>query len=249
MSGPSIMALIPARAGSLRVPSKNIRRLEGHPLIAYSIAATQATGLFTRIVVSTDSPEISEIASHYGAEVPFLRPAELASATSPDIEWIKHAFTELQPAEDAFAIIRPTSPFRTAETIRRGYERFAALSGIDSLRAVQLCKEHPGKMWIVEGDTMHPLLEQSHLEVAWHAGQYQALPAVYVQNSSLEIAWCRVVRESGTREGERIAPFISEDVEGFSIDTPSEWALAEMMTRSGEATLPPVPTAPWGTDG
>ncbi|MDX1707152.1 MAG: acylneuraminate cytidylyltransferase family protein, partial [Desulfobacterales bacterium] len=75
---PSIVGLIPARAGSKRVPDKNIRRLGGHPVIAYTIAAALESGIFTDVIVSTDSEEYAKVARHYGAEVPFLRPPELA---------------------------------------------------------------------------------------------------------------------------------------------------------------------------
>ena len=85
------VALIPARAGSVRVPGKNVAPLAGHPLIAYSIAAARASGLFGAVVVSTDSEEIADVARRYGADVPRLRPAAMAGATSPDIEWVRHA--------------------------------------------------------------------------------------------------------------------------------------------------------------
>jgi N-acylneuraminate cytidylyltransferase len=244
---PKFLALIPARAGSARVPGKNVRFLAGHPLFAYTVAAARASGVFDRIVCSTDSEVIRKIALHYGAEAPFLRPAELATAVSPDIEWIKHALAQLDGAYDCFSILRPTSPFRSAETIRRAWRQFCEARGIDSLRAVELCRQHPGKMWIVEGDRMRPLLDQSHLEVAWHAGQYQALPRVYVQNSSLEIAWTRVVRQYNSREGKVLAPFLTKDAEGFSIDYESDWFLAEHMIEKGEATLPAIDREPFKT--
>ena len=207
---PTALALIPARSGSSRVPGKNIRALRGHPLIAYPIASARASAIYDRIIVSTDSELIREIAIYYGAEAPFLRPSELATSTSPDIEWITHALSQLDQTYDAFSILRPTSPFRQPETIQRGWRQFLSLPQIDSLRAVELCRQHPGKMWVVEGATMRPLLEQSHLEVAWHAGQYQALPKVYVQNSALEIAWTRVVWEHNSREGKVVAPFFTD---------------------------------------
>ncbi len=237
---PSALALIPARAGSQRVAGKNIRPLGAHPLIAYAISAARASGVFSRVVVSTDSEAIAEIARHYGAETPFLRPAALATATSPDIEWITHALAQLGGAFECFSILRPTSPFRQPETIRRAWQRFVNLPGVDSLRAVELCRQHPGKMWIIEGDRMEPLLDQSHLEVAWHAGQYQALPNVYVQNSALEIAWTRVVQEHRSREGKVVAPFFTEGAEGFSIDYEQEWIVAEYMIATGAARLPAV---------
>ena len=113
---PAAVALIPARAGSERVPGKNVRPLAGHPLLAYSIAAAHESAIFDAVVVSTDSEQIAEIALRYGAAAPELRPPEIATATSPDIEWVLHAMRDR--GEDAFAILRPTSPFRTAGTIR-----------------------------------------------------------------------------------------------------------------------------------
>jgi len=92
---------------------------------------------------------------------------------------------------------------------------------------------------------MRPLLEQSHLDVAWHAGQYQALPPVYAQNSALEIAWTRVVTEHGTREGRVVAPFRTEGLEGFNVDDEEDWARAEHLVASGEATLPAVSRPPY----
>ena len=237
---PTVIALIPARSGSQRVPGKNVRFLAGHPLIAYAIAAARASAIFERVIVSTDSEAIGEAARHYGAEVPFLRLAALATATSPDIEWLTDLLGRLDCRYDCFSIVRPTSPFRGADTIRRAWERFLSLPGIDSLRAVELCRQHPGKMWVVEGDRMRPLLDQSHLAVPWHAGQYQALPMVYVQNSALEIAWTRVVWEHRSREGAVIAPLFTQGAEGFSIDYEHDWHLAQRMIETGEAALPAV---------
>jgi N-acylneuraminate cytidylyltransferase len=246
---PSAVALIPARAGSQRVPGKNVRELAGHPLIAYSIAAALETGLFTSALVSTDSAEIAETARRYGAEVPELRPAELATATSPDVEWVELVMRHRD--EDAFSILRPTSPFRTAATIRRAWDRFVELgNGCDSIRAVELVRQHPGKMWVLEGDLMRPLLEQPTGGTPYHSMQYQSLPKVYVQNSSLEIAWTRVLAPPRpTIAGERVAPFATEGAEGFSIDYPDDFERAERLVASGEAELPapvragPIPSA------
>jgi len=116
-SSPNAVAFIPARHGSKRVPGKNTRPLAGHPLLAYTVAPALESGVFSSVIVSTDSEETAVIARHYGAEVPFLRPAAFSGDTSPDIEWLEHALTELQRqgrAWDAFSLLRPTSPFRTA---------------------------------------------------------------------------------------------------------------------------------------
>jgi CMP-N,N'-diacetyllegionaminic acid synthase len=244
---PSAVALIPARAGSQRVPRKNIRPLAGHPLLAYAIAGARESGLFHAIVVSTDSDEIAAVARHYGAEVPWLRPAAMAASTSPDIEWVRFTLERLADQGrdfDLFSILRPTSPFRRGTAIRQAWDQLLAVEGADSIRAVELCKQHPGKMWIVEGTLMRPLLPQGD-GVPLHSTQYAALPQVYVQNSSLEFAWTRVaLRQSGDIAGERVVAFLSDAATGFSIDYPEDWEAAERMMASGEATLPEVEQEP-----
>jgi CMP-N,N'-diacetyllegionaminic acid synthase len=237
---PRAVALIPARSGSERVKDKNIRPLAGHPLLAYAIASARQAGVFERVICSTDSGRIAEVAQRYGADVPFLRPAEFATSTSPDIDWLMYTLEELGDHYDLFAIVRATNPFRGPDALRRGLQRLLETPEADSIRAVELVKQHPGKMWVVDGKVMRPLLEQSHLDVAWHAGQYPALPEIYVQNSALEIAWTRVVSQTGTREGRVVAPFFTRDHEGLNIDDEEDWARARTLLDSGEATLPDV---------
>src|SRR5688500_4665557 len=142
---PSVVALIPARVGSKRVPGKNVRVLNGHPLIAYTIAPAIKSGVFDRVIVSTDSEAIAAIATHYGAEVPFLRPVEFAGDTSPDIEWVEYTLKTLCAAGqtyDAFSLLRPTSPFRRPDTLQRAWTAFCADLRVDSLRAVEKCTQH-----------------------------------------------------------------------------------------------------------
>ena len=248
---PSAVALIGARAGSVRVPGKNVRQLAGHPLLAYAIETARQSGVFGRIVVSTDSEAIAKVARWYGADVPFLRPAEYATATSPDIDWIAWTLPRLDERFDLFAIVRATNPFRGPDVVRRGLDQLLATPEADSIRAVELVKQHPGKMWVLDevGRLMRPLLDQSHLDVAWHAGQYQALPPVYVQNSALEIAWTRVVAATGTREGRMLAPFLTEGYEGLNIDDEDDFGRAELLVASGRATLPVVQRSPYPSDG
>jgi N-acylneuraminate cytidylyltransferase len=241
------VALIPARAGSKRVPHKNVRLLAGHPLIAYTIAAARGSGVFADVVVSTDSDAYAEIARHYGAEAPFLRPAAFAGDRSPDIEWVEHALSFLAAdgrRYDCFSILRPTSPFRQAATIVRAWSAFQAEEGVDSLRAVERCQQHPGKMWIVRGRRMTPLLPLGPPDQPWHSSQYPALPEVYVQNASLEIAWTRVVFEGRTITGDVLMPFFTEGYEGLDVNRPYDWDLAERLVASGEARLPKVEQPP-----
>ena len=244
---PTLIAFVPARAGSERVPQKNVRPLAGHPLLAYAIATARQSGVADRVVCSTDSDEIAAIARWYGADVPFLRPPELATSTSPDIEWLRYTLERLPEPYDLFALVRATNPFRGPDVLRRGLEQLLATPEADSVRAVEPVKQHPGKMWLLDdgGRTMHPLLAQDHLAPAWHAGQYQALPKVYVQNSALEIAWTRVVFETGTREGRVLAPYLTQGYEGYNVDDLDDWARAEELVARGEATLTPIDREPY----
>jgi len=242
-SSPSIVALIPARSGSKRVADKNIRPLASHPLIAYSIAAALQSEVFESVIVSTDSERYAEIARYYGAEVPFLRPAEFSGDTSPDIEWVEYTLTRLAEegrSYDCFSILRPTSPFRLPETIRRAWTEFTAETGVDSLRAVEKCSQHPGKMWVIRGRRMLPLLPIGPADQPWHSSQYPSLPEVYVQNASLEIAWSRVVLAERTIAGTVVMPFLTRGAEGFDVNNPYDWELGEHMVRVGAARLPSI---------
>ena len=141
--------------------------------------------------------------------------------------------------------MRATNPFRGPDAIRRGLEQLLATPEADSIRAVERVRQHPGKMWVIDevGRLMRPLLDQSHLDVAWHAGQYPSLPPVYVQNSALEIAWTRVVAATGTREGRIVAPFLTEAFEGLNIDDEEDFARAERLIETGLARIPDIPRA------
>ena len=229
-------------------------------MLAYTIAPAIESGVFDAVIVSTDSEDIASIARHYGADVPFLRPAMFAGDTSPDIEWLEHMLIELRRQGrtwDCFSLLRPTSPFRTADTIRRAWAQFSSQEGVDSLRAVEKCTQHPGKMWVVRGNRMFPLLpfglvapkaqggEGGHREQPWHSTPYQALPPVYVQNASLEIAWTRVVFERRTIAGDVLVPFITEGYEGFDINDQMDWMIAERLLADGVVSLPKVPQLPY----
>jgi CMP-N,N'-diacetyllegionaminic acid synthase len=247
-TGPSCIALVPARGGSKRVPGKNIRLLSGHPLLAYTIAAARDSGVFDLVVVSTESPEIAEIARYYGAETPFLRPTEMAADLSPDIEWVTYTIERLVAGGnryECFSLLRPTSPFRRPETIRLAWQRFLTAGPVDSLRAVEPCSQHPGKMWLIDGDRMRPLLPGDGTGVPWHSRPYHSLPVVHVQNASLEIAWCRTLRETGSISGHAIVPFITQGYEGFDVNDAKDWWYAEHLLTTGAASLPRIGVEPW----
>jgi N-acylneuraminate cytidylyltransferase len=234
------------------VPDKNIRRLAGHPVLAYTIAAAQQSEVFAAVVVSTDSAAYAEIARHYGAETPFLRAAQFAGDLSPDIDWVEEALARLGASGrtyDCFSILRPTSPFRQPETIARAWRAFVADGRADSLRAVEKCKQHPGKMWVRRGNRLLPFLPLGPAELPWHSTQYQGLPEVYAQNASLEIAWSRVVTGGRTIAGESVMPFEMPGYEGFDVNQPLDWLMADTLLREGWAALPRVDRPVYGGEG
>lgn len=252
----SAVALIPARAGSERVKGKNIRLLNGVPLLAYTICAAQQSGCFDKILVSSDGTQILEIAAKYGADC-IRRPEEYATSTSSDIFWVKHALSVVDPnykwafdaigmngteegqissLYDTFSILRPTSPFRMPQTIQRAFREWEAANSVEqsytSLRAVEPVSQHPGKMWRVHARELVPLLLQP-TGTPMHSQQMASLPPVWVQNASLEIAWVKTVEQTGTISGDRILPFVTIGHEGFDINSEIDWMVAEQMVTNG----------------
>ena len=212
-------------------------------MLAYSIQAALESGVFDAVVCATDSELYADVARYYGAEVPFLRSAEISSDQSPDIDWVVWMLTALKEAGrdfQIFSILRPTSPFRQTETIRRAWSMFIEDSCADSLRAIEKCKQHPGKMWVVRGKRMQPLLPFSNGTTPWHSSQYAALPGIYVQDASLEIAWSRVALEQHSIAGEEIIPFVSQNFEGFDINEPEELGMAERLLAIQVVKLPKI---------
>lgn len=241
MTKPRAVAFIPARSGSKRVPNKNIMPLNGHPLLAYSIRAAIDSGIFDAVICATDSSLYADVARHYGAYVPFLRSANISGDKSPDIEWVVWMLKKLGEEGqyfEIFSILRPTSPFRLPETIRRAWALFIDDPRADSLRAIEKCKQHPGKMWVTHDKRMLPLLPYSNGTTPWHSSQYAALPEIYVQNASLEIAWSRVALEQNSIAGEAVIPFVSQGLEGFDINEPEDWWMAERLLTQQSAVLP-----------
>ena len=229
-----LVALIPARAGSQRVPGKNTRLLAGYPLIAYTIAAAQQSGVFNQIVVATDDGEAMAIGRTSGVLVFDRAPV---SHDQPDIDWVSDVLAQI--ACDAFAILRPTSPFRSAAEMRRAWALFQWWQPADSLRAIRRVTEHPAKMWTIESpSSMRPFVDHTG-----HSQPTQSLPPVYVQTSSLEIAWTKTVYDTGTISGTRILPFVCEGPEALAIDTWRDWAEAERLVATGQAQLPTVALA------
>jgi CMP-N-acetylneuraminic acid synthetase len=231
-----IVALIPARGGSKRLPRKNIKRLGTHPLISYSIEVALQSKIFDGVYVSTDDLETEAIAQYYGATV-IKRPKVLAKDDSPDIEWIKHALANI-PKADHFMILRPTNPFRTIDMLWQAWNIYNLRADGTWLKGIQPVSEHPAKMWQVDEydyTVMHTFCEDWWL----HGYPTQTLPLYFIQNGSMEI------RPTDNLEPLYMQPFITKGVEGYDINTEKDWIYALHLVVTGKVKLTEIDREPW----
>jgi N-acylneuraminate cytidylyltransferase len=185
-----ILALIPARGGSKSIPHKNIKPLAGIPLISYSIAAAKQSERVTRTIVSTDDEEIAHIARSFGAETPFLRPAEFAQDNSLDLPVFTHALRWLEEHEkyhpEIIVQLRPTSPLRPPDCVDAAIEILLDHPEADSVRGVIPSGQNPYKMWLVaDQGNMTPLLSLEGIPEPFNAPR-QALPQTYWQTGHVD---------------------------------------------------------------
>ena len=241
----NILALIPARGGSKSIPRKNIRSFAGHPLIAYSIAAGKAAETVSRVIVSTDDEEIAAISRRYGAETPFLRPAEFSQDQTPDLPVFQHTLEWLAANEgyqpEIVVQLRPTSPFRRVWHIDQAVSRLLENPQADSVRTVCIPFQNPFKMWRIQPDgSMRPLLETGYggrvLSEPYNMPR-QALPEVYWQTGYVDAAWSDTILTKSSMTGETILPLVIDPSEWIDIDLPDDWRRAERLLESGELTL------------
>jgi CMP-N-acetylneuraminic acid synthetase len=231
-----ILALIPARGGSKGLPRKNVLPLAGKPLIAHTIETALAAPTITRTIVSTDDDEIAEIARAYLAEVPFLRPAELAGDTSLDLEAFEHALTWLARQEsyepELVVHLRPTNPIRRPERVDEAVRAMLGDPEADSLRSVSMPQQTPYKMWRLDGRYLVPLVEVAGVRDA-HSMPRQSLPEIWWQNGYVDVIRPRTILELGSMSGERVLPFVVHDA-FVEIDYADAFAAAEELLRRRE---------------
>jgi CMP-N,N'-diacetyllegionaminic acid synthase len=243
MPKPEVLAIIPARGGSKGLPGKNTRLLAGHPLVSYSIAAGLQATLVNRVICSTDSQEIADIALRYGAEVPFLRPAELAADESPDIDAFQHLIQELKQREnyrpDIIVQLRPTSPVRQPGQVDEGVKLLIDNPKTDSIRGVTLSPATPYKMWRIGDDILEPLLTIEGVPEPFNMPR-QTLPDVYWQTGTLDIMRTSVI-ESGSMTGNEIRPFIVDQEHAVDIDHLESFTRAERVISTIECVTPSIP--------
>lgn len=227
-----ILGLIPARGGSKGVPNKNIKLLGGKPLINYTIEAALEAKVLSDLVVSTDSKRIAEISEKAGANVPFMRPSELATDTSPSIDTVIHAveFFEAKNIHfDAVCLLQPTCPFRTAEDVRGAVKMFKNKTA-DSLISVREVPHQYNPHWTFEVDENGEYLQISTGEKEIITRR-QELPKAYHRDGSIYIVKTDVLLKKRSLYGEKIAFYLSQNPIDINIDTLADWEKAENCSR------------------
>ena len=234
-ASPEILCLILARGGSKGIPRKNIRNLLGKPLIAYTIACARQSDLIRRIIVSTEDQEIAEISRRYGADVPFMRPKELAEDLTPDLPVFQHALRWLREKEgylpDLIVDLRPTGPLRRVQTVDAAIHAMLRHPEADSLRSVTRPAQTPYKMWRIGRDGyLEKLLDIEGVREPYNMPR-QMLPEVFWQFGYIDIIRPRVILEEGMMSGRKILPFVVEE-EYVEIDYEEDLKRAEALMAS-----------------
>lgn len=233
-----ILGIIPARGGSKSIPRKNIKLLCGKPLIAWSIEEAKKSRHLTRIIVSTDDQEIADVARAYGAEVPFLRPKEIAEDLSTDVEFLLHGLDSLKEKEgynpEMVLRLPPTSPLRTAAHIDEGIETLLKTPDADAARPICEAPKHPYKLWRIaeSGVFLEPFLPK------WFTGfdephnlPRQLFPKAYIHTGAMDILWVKTLREQQSTSGKKLAHFFMKPEDSINIDYPIDFEIAEFLMQ------------------
>lgn len=237
----NILAIIPARGGSKGIPRKNIRNFAGYPLIAWSIAAAKQSASVTRVLVSTDDGEIAAVARQFGAETPFLRPAEFAQDNTTDLPVFIHALKWLAEHEgykpDVVAQLRPTSPIRPRGLVDKAIEILLAHPDADSVRGVVPAGQNPHKMWLLinENSPMKNLLDVDGIDEPYNAPR-QILPPVYWQTGHIDAIRTATIL-NGSMSGKTIYPLVIDPRYTIDIDNLQDWARYEHLVATGRLDM------------
>ena len=228
-----VLTLIPARGGSKGIPRKNIKKLAGHPLIAYSISASLSAELVERTIVTTDDPEIAEIARGYGADLPFMRPEELAQDDTRDLPVFQHALTWLKEQEgyqpDLVVQLRPTSPFRPPGLIDKAVKLLLDNPQASSVRGVVPSNQNPYKMWNIKEDgRMLPILNLDQPEP--YNMPRQELPKTFWQTGHIDVIRADSIIK-GSMSGDEVYSCLIDPIFSLDLDNILDWQQAESRIR------------------
>lgn len=224
----SCLAIVTARAGSKGVPRKNLRVLGGRPLVAWSVDAGVASTSIDVVVVSTDSPEIRDAAAAAGAEGPFLRPAELATDDAQQEDAVLHAmdwYEERQGAFDLVCLLEPTSPFRRAVSLERGFALLDERADAEAVFSVARCEHSPLYARPLPADGL--MRDWVDDDVRW--ANRQELPDLYRPVGAVVVSRWHAFRRERTFLHDRTLALVVDEIEAVEIDTPLDFALAETI--------------------
>lgn len=233
-----ILAIIPARGGSKGIPGKNIKPIAGKPLIAWMIMAAKGSKHVTRVIVSTDDENIAAVTREHGAEVPFLRPKEIAQDLSTDVEFLTHALEFLEEKEgyEPEIVLRlpPTSPLCTSAHIDEGIETLLADDSLDAVRPIHEAPKHPYKLWKIAEDEKHiePFLPKSFTGFDEpHNLPRQLFPKVYVHTGAMDVMRRDTILKQKSTSGKRLGYFFMKPEDSVNIDSPMDFEIAEILLR------------------
>lgn len=229
-----VLGLVLARGGSKRIPNKNIKELNGKPLIGYTIEAAKESKYLDRIITSTDSEEIAGVARSFGSETPFMRPSEFANDTATDFPVFTHALNWLLENEgykpDIIVQLRPTSPLRTTQHIDDGVELLNNNPEADSVRTVAEPEQSPYKMYSVgEDGFLKPLLRIEGEKESFNLPG-EKLPKAYKHVGYVDVMWYRTLMEKNQMTGEHVLPLVLERAYS-GINTPEDWEQYEYLLK------------------
>jgi len=237
-----VLALIPARGGSKGILHKNIKPFAGFPLIAWSIAAGLQAKSVSRVIVSTDDEEIAAAARTYGADVPFMRPYELAQDRTLDLPVFEHALKWLEDNEgykpDYVVQLRPTSPIRPTDMIDSAVKILMDNPDADSVRGVVPAGQNPYKMWKFNGHDkpLNPLLEVEGIPEPYNAPR-QILPQAYWQTGHIDAIRTRTITHKNSLTGDVVFPLVIDPRYTVDIDTPADWVKYEALVYQGHLDM------------
>lgn len=230
-----ILALIPARGGSKRLPGKNIRPLGGKPLIVWSIEIAKSVETVCDVLVSTDDAKIAEVARQAEALVPWLRPADLASDTAGSVDVCLHAldwYEQVYGAVDGLMLLQPTSPFRSRESVLRGVQLFAE-NERRPVVGVSYAASHPQWCFRLDGLALRPFVPGGGLNL-----RSQDLPPAVVLNGGFYLVQPQDLRRRRQLFSDDMLPLLCDDpMEAVDIDTAADWRIAEALFAEGRETL------------
>lgn len=233
-----VVAIIPARSGSKGVKNKNIKCLQGYPMIAYGIAACKMCRSIDRIIVSTDSEEYAKIANYYGAETPFLRPAEISGDNSTDIEFMEHAINWLAENESSvpefFVHIRPTYPLRETKIMEEAVEKMKKDKTATSLRSAHLASNTPYKWFNLCEDGYYKSIRDD-LTLDEANNPRQAFEDVYIPDGYVDVLRTEFIVKNNLLHGDRMIGYIVPS--GIDIDALKDLEYLEYFITKNESEI------------